>query len=147
MVEEEKIALAKVVIRNKEHLLAIRPHDWTLAAFTLHYPEEIHGTDKMKEAETVIAARIDKRNLILAKSLIRHTMGKFVPGEFSANDYSKTLLEIIRTKGKSEPVRIVPKGAAERVRSLADALEKSIERVKKERVDFRQPGKRESNAG
>ena len=79
MIEEEKIALAKVVIRNKEHLLAIRPHEWTLAAFTLHYPEEIRNTQEIEEAETVKAAKIDKQNLILAKSLIRKTTGEFVP--------------------------------------------------------------------
>ncbi|MFZ0930099.1 MAG: Ku protein, partial [Syntrophobacteraceae bacterium] len=84
MVEEEKIALAKVVIRNKEHLLAIRPHDWTLVAFTLHYPEEIRSTEEMKEAATVKAAKVDKQSLMLAKSLIQNMTGSSSLKSFQA---------------------------------------------------------------
>ena len=141
MVEEEKIALAKVVIRNKEHMLAIRPHDWTLAAYTLHYPEEIRNTQEIEEAEKVQAAKIDKQNLILAKSLIRKTTGGFVPEEFSGG-YTKTLMEIIQAKAGNGQIRAVPKKATERVMSLEDALEKSIARTTRGQAKIPQPDKR-----
>jgi DNA end-binding protein Ku len=132
MIEEKKLALARVVIRNTERLLAIAPYDGTLVAFTLHHPEEIGSPEDIKEAEKVKAAKIDKQSLHLAKSLIRKTTGEFVPEELSG-DHSKILMEIIRAKVRNEQIKTAPEVAEkERVASLIDALEKSIQRAEKQ---------------
>ncbi len=56
-------------------------------------------------------------------------------------------MEVIWAKTRSEKVGVVPTRAKERVMSLADALEKSIERAKKEQAETLQPRKQDPKAG
>ncbi len=144
MADEKKIALATAVIGNKEHLLAIRPHDGELVAFTLHHPEEISSPEEVKEAGKVKAARIDQQNLRLAKSLIRKTTGEFDIEDLSG-EHGKTLVEIMRGKGRDEPASAKVPEKQKRL-SLIDALEQSIERVGKSNLKVRRSRKQEPAA-
>lgn len=126
MVEEKKAALAKIVIRDMEYLLAIMPHDGTMVAFTLHEPGEILSAGEIKEAEKVRAAKIDKQALRLARSLVRNNTGDIAPEDF-LDDYSRVFLEIVRAKASNEPIRIEMIPEKKRAGNLLDALEESIE--------------------
>lgn len=125
MVEEKKAALAKIVIRDMEYLLAIMPHDGTMVAFTLHEPGEILSAGEIKEAEKVKAAKIDKQALRLARSLVRKNTGDIAPEDF-LDEYSRVFLEIVRAKVTKEPIKIEMVPERKKVLSLLDALEKSV---------------------
>ncbi len=144
MADENKIALAKAVIGNREHLLAIRARGGELVAFTLHHPEEISSPEEIKEAGKVRAARIDQQSLRLAKDLIRKTTGEFDLEELSG-EHVKTLVEIIRDKSPAEPGN-APAGEPDKLLSLMDALELSIERAGKNKLKIPRSRKQEPRA-
>ncbi len=121
-----KSALAKGVMRNREYLFAIRPYNGTLIAFTLHFPEEIVAVDKVEEGEAVKEIRVDEKSLNLAKTLVENLSGDFVPEEFT-DEYSQTLLNIIKAKAEGQEYKVEAKPEGEKVISLMEALQRSVE--------------------
>lgn len=130
LLELHKCALAKVVMRNREYPLAIRPYNGTLIAFNLHYPDEIVAVDQVEEGEAVKETKLDEKSLKLAKTLVENLSGDFVPEEFT-DEYTQTLLNIIKAKAEGEEYRVEAKPEAEKVISLMEALKRSVEVTKR----------------
>jgi DNA end-binding protein Ku len=128
--ETGKAALAKVVWRNKEVLLAIRPYEGALVAYTLHYPEEIQGLQEIKDAEGVEQVPVDLQSLALAKTLIANLSGDFIPEEYY-DEYTGTLLKFIQAKAEGKELRVEPRVEMAKVVSLMDALQRSVAETKK----------------
>jgi DNA end-binding protein Ku len=126
MLEVKKAALARVIWRNREHLLSIRPYNGAMMAFTLHFPEEIQGVQKIEEAAEIGKIKLDPESLALAKTIIQHLSGDFVPEEYR-DEYSQTLLAIIKAKAEGEEFQVEPRVEREKVVSLMDALKKSVQ--------------------
>jgi DNA end-binding protein Ku len=129
MLETKKTALAKMVLRNREHLLNLRPYGGALIAFTLHYPEEILQVGQVEGVGEVEKLPVNQDHLELAKSIIAHLSGDFVPGQYR-DEYTQTLLEIIKAKAEGKEFQVAPRVEREKVVSLMEALKKSLEEVK-----------------
>ncbi len=127
LMDMQKSAVAKVVMRNREYLYAIRPYNGTLIAFTLHFPEEIIAVDKVEETEDVHKVKVDDKSLNLAKTLIENLSGDFMPEEYT-DEYSQTLLEIIKAKAEGEEYKVEAKAEGEKVINLMEALQRSVEK-------------------
>ncbi|MEJ2090941.1 MAG: Ku protein [Syntrophobacterales bacterium] len=132
LLDLKKSAVAKVVMRNREYLYAIKPYNGTLIAFTLHFPEEIIPVDKVEEAEELQKIQVDEKNLSLAKTLVENLSGDFVPEDYQ-DDYSQTLLKIIQAKAEGEEYQVEARAEGEKVINLMEALQRSVEQATGER--------------
>uniref|UniRef100_A0A7C3ZCQ5 Non-homologous end joining protein Ku n=1 Tax=Desulfobacca acetoxidans TaxID=60893 RepID=A0A7C3ZCQ5_9BACT len=125
MAETGTTALARLVLRNREHLLALRPDNGTLLAFSLHYPAEIVPADSLEELADLKKVTINAEGLALAKTIIQHLRGDFIPQDYH-DEYTETLLHLIKAKAAGEEFRVEPQKEVEKVVSLMDALKKSV---------------------
>ncbi|HSR10032.1 MAG TPA: Ku protein [Thermodesulfobacteriota bacterium] len=130
MVEEKKTAVARLVIRNKESLYAVKPFNGVMIAYTLHYAHEIIGAQSIEGGEQLDASKIEEGNLSLAKTLIHNMTGKFNPEEYR-DEYTETLMEIIRAKAAGEEIKIQPRARKAEVINFMEALKKSVQETQK----------------
>jgi DNA end-binding protein Ku len=125
MEDAGRTALARVVLRNREHLFAIKPYDSVLIAYSLHYPEQIVGMDGIEGLEELKKVKVDAENVKMAGDLIKNMSGDFIPGEF-ADQYNRTLMEIIREKAVGGEIKATPRVEGAKVINLMEALKKSV---------------------
>ena len=130
MSEAKKTALAKMVMKNREHLLAIKPYNGSLIAYTLHYPEEIQGVDKIEEAETVGKVEVAPNGLAMARSVVENMSGDFVPEEYK-DEYAEAVLQMVESKSKGEEIKVEPRAEKAKAINLMDALKKSVLETKR----------------
>ncbi len=132
----ERVAIAKVSIRQKERLCALRPFEHGLMMETMHYPDEIRGMDELELPEE--EARVTDQEMSMAVALIDQLAGAFEPGNY-ADDYRAALEHRIQAKlGVAEPVVAAPVTPQGKVGDLMEALKASIEATKSERSSRQQ---------
>jgi DNA end-binding protein Ku len=139
--ETNKVGIAKVVIRNKQHLAALRAHDGVLVLETMYYADEI----RQPESVDGKAGKLQKAEVEMAKSLVENLSGKFEPEKYD-DTYRKELLDLIRAKAKGKKL---PEPKEEEVGEVVDlmaALRESVEQTKKKqqgpRKRKKQPARR-----
>jgi DNA end-binding protein Ku len=124
--ETAKVGIAKVVIRNKQHLAAVRPYNGVLVLETMYYADEIRKPESVDGKTNLRKAEVD-----MAKSLVENLSEPFEPGKYD-DTYRKELLELIRAKAKGKKLP-EPKDEEEgEVVDLMAALRESVERTKKQ---------------
>src|SRR6266496_414774 len=94
--ETGKVGVAKVVIRNKQHLAALRAHDGVLVLETMYYADEVRTPESVNGR-----ARLQKPEVEMAKSLVENLSGSFKPEKYD-DTYRKELLDLIRAKAKGK---------------------------------------------
>src|SRR5829696_3528620 len=86
--ETKKIAIGKVVLREREHLVALRAYQRGLV-HQLKYLDEIRPMDELGNLDSL--QRVDHKELELGKTLVENlTTERFDPGQYSDN-YAKEL--------------------------------------------------------
>jgi DNA end-binding protein Ku len=128
MGETGQTALAKVILRNREHLLNIRPFKGAFIAFTLHFPEEIQDLNQIEESQELGKVALQPESLEMARTIMAHLSGDFVPEQYM-DEYTRTLLSIIRAKAEGKEFKVEPRAEKEKVVSLMEALKRSVEQV------------------
>ena len=122
--ESNRVAIAKVSIRQKEHLCCLRPYDRAIAMETMFYPDEIRSTAELDLPEEETA--ISEAEMAMANTLIDQLTGSFEPDQYR-DDYRATLEQVIEAKlGTAEPVTAAPPPAKGEVVDLMEALKASI---------------------
>ena len=118
-------AIAKIAIRNKERLCALRPSDGTLVLETLYYPDEI----RVVERTTAAGVDVSDRELDMAHALIDLLSGPFQPEEYR-DTYREAVLQVIESKIAGKEV-VEPEPAPEvKVVDLVAALKASVDAAK-----------------
>jgi len=130
MEETEKIAIAKIVIRSKESLAALRVRDNVMILETMFYPDEIRSDAGI--ADTNMDAKLHDNEIKMAVSLVNNLASSFQPDKYH-DDYRQAMLNIIRHKVEGQDISVPEKPVAGKVIDLMDALKASIELAKKER--------------
>jgi DNA end-binding protein Ku len=125
MVETGTTAIARLILRHREHLLALRPYQGILLAFTLHYPAEIVPVDKVDQLASLPKVAVNADGLGMAKTIIQYLQGDFIPQDYH-DEYTEILLNLIKAKAAGKEFRAEPKKEAEKVVNLMDALKKSV---------------------
>jgi DNA end-binding protein Ku len=131
MRDANKVGIARVVIRTKEQLVAIRPVGDVLAMATMNFADEVVDPDSFDEApgEDVEAT---KKELDMARQLIDSLGGKFEPEKYQ-DEYREAVLELIEKKAAGQEVVLQPVSEEpEKVPDLMAALEASLAAAKKE---------------
>ncbi len=124
MKEKGRVAIAKVVIANKEHLAALRPYNDALVLSTMLYPEEIIGVDELENIDKKV--KVGREELRLATTLVDSATKAFHPEEFK-DEYTHQMLEIINAKVSGKEIFAAPKAEVGKVINLMEALRKSVE--------------------
>src|SRR5919202_4496587 len=121
MKDANKVAIARVVIRTKEQLVAIRPVGDVLAMATMNFADEVVDPDSFDDApgDDVETA---KREVDMARQLIDSLTSEFEPGKYH-DEYRDAVLELIEKKAEGKEVVLQPVEEPERVPDLMAALE------------------------
>ena len=123
--ETGKVGIAKVVIRNKQHLAALRALDDVLVIETMYYPDEIRQPESV-DSKT----RLQKAEVDMAKSLVENLSDSFKPERYD-DTYRKELLQLIRAKAKGKKLPEPKEEEEAEVVDLMAALRESVEHTKK----------------
>jgi DNA end-binding protein Ku len=130
MEESGKVAIARVVLRSKEHLVAIRPRSGVLAMETMLFADEVISPDSLDELSGDGEVATSDRELTMAKQLIDSLTSEFEPEKYR-DEYRERVLDLIERKAQGETVVIeAPDEAPAKVPDLMAALEASIASAK-----------------
>src|SRR4029453_15057681 len=91
MSDSRKVAVARFVLRNKEHLAAIRPMDNVLTMATMRFHDEVTPVEDLGEDLGDSPGKIDKREVEMAKQLINSLSTDFDAGKYR-DEYREELL-------------------------------------------------------
>jgi DNA end-binding protein Ku len=129
MEEAGKVAIARVVIRSKENLVAIRPHNGVLTMETMLFADEVIPPDSLDDLSTD-GKKTTKRELEMARQLIDSLTGDFEPEKYR-DEYRDRVLDLIERKAQGEEIVIeAPAEKPQKVPDLMAALEASIAAAK-----------------
>ena len=128
MERSNKVALAKVVLRNKEQLATLRIYNDVMVMETLFYPDEIRNADELVEGTK--KASINDKEVQMAINLIEALSGEFDPAKYR-DEYREALLERIEQKREGRPIEAAPAAKpAPKVMDLFETLRASVEAAK-----------------
>ena len=117
--ETKKIAIGKVVLRDKEQLVALRAYQRGLVMHQLKYLDEVRPMDEIGGLDS--PQKIDVKELSLGKTLVENlTTEKFDPGQYS-DTYAKELEKLIEAKSKGQ--KVTAKEEEEKPEETTDILE------------------------
>ena len=123
LAKSKKIGIAKITIRSKERLAAVRVIDNHLVLETLHFPDEVRSTVDLPQINNVKLTAKEKE---IALSLIEQLTAAFDPTKYH-DEYRERLEKLIKSK--------IPKNAEQpsNVINLMDAMERSIASIKEQK--------------
>ena len=131
--ETGKTAIARVALKEKEHLAALGVHGDVLLLQTLLYQEEVAYPKELNIPEV----RPGKDELSLAKELINRFAVKFDPSRYK-DTYSEALMNVINAKIEGREIKLAPAApAGPKVVSLMEALRKSLEKPPREEAGLK----------
>jgi DNA end-binding protein Ku len=125
--EADKVAIARVVIRSKENLVALRSYNGAITMETMLFPDEVVQPDSIEELASADGeVKTTKRELDMAKQLIESLSGDFDPSGYR-DEYRERVLELIERKAAGETITVeAPEPERKEVPDLMAALEASI---------------------
>lgn len=126
-----KVAIARFVFRNKEHLAAIRPNDGVLTLTTMRFADEVVPAAELEDVLPAEKPKVAKKEQQMAEQLIDSLSTKFDPSGYR-DEYREQLLELIERKAEGKEI-VQPESEAPQATKAPDlmaALEESIAAVK-----------------
>jgi DNA end-binding protein Ku len=140
------VALGRVVLTRREHVIALEPKGRGLLGLTLRYPYEVR--DEASYFEDIPELDLPKEMLDLATHIVNTKSGHFEPSQFQ-DRYENALIDLLRKKEAGEKIEPARETAAPRVVDLMDALRASIDAEKKKApapsTEARRPAKRKAS--
>lgn len=127
MAETSKVAIARVIIRSKESLAALRVTDNVVVMSTMHYPYEVRDSRQLQELNYKV--NLHDNEVKMAVNLIESLSSDFEPQKYT-NQYREALMETIQAKIAGEEVEVPARPDTEKVVDLMSALKASIEMAK-----------------
>jgi DNA end-binding protein Ku len=140
------VALGRVVLTRREHVIALEPKGRGLLGLTLRYPYEVRN--EASYFEDIPDLKLPKEMLDLANHIVNTKSGHFDPSLFQ-DRYENALIDLLRKKEDGEKIEPSREVAAPRVVNLMDALRASIDAEKKKApapsTEARRPAKRKAS--
>jgi DNA end-binding protein Ku len=140
------VALGRVVLTRREHVIALEPKGRGLMGLTLRYPYEIR--DEASYFEDIPELKLPKEMLDLATHIVNTKSGHFDPSLFQ-DRYENALIDLLKKKEAGETIEPSREVAAPRVVNLMDALRASVDAEKKKApapsTEARRPAKRKAS--
>lgn len=129
--ETQRVAIAKVAMRQKEQLCTLRLYEDTIALETMFYADEIRATKDLTLPATDV--EVSDKELKMAVSLVDMLTSDFEFDQYKDN-YREALLEIIRRKSEGQVIE-APAPAAAKITDLTEALRASVEAAQKRKAE------------
>ncbi|WP_323114016.1 Ku protein [Pseudomonas guariconensis] len=117
-----KVALATVVLHTRQHLALLRPLDEALVMITLRWPEEVRGVETLELDHSVTDAKVDKRELDMAKRLVEDMCGPWTPEDYH-DAFRQTILDLVEEKAAKGKISVVEKGEGAATHKGADIVD------------------------
>ncbi|SFM17479.1 Ku protein [Bradyrhizobium sp. NFR13] len=124
MRDKDRVALARIVLTNREHVIAIEPLGKGLLGTTLRFPYEIR--DEEDYFDGIKSPKISKDMIDLAAHILDSKAAHFNPEKFK-DQYETALKTLVKRKAAGKPVKVVEKEEKpDNVINLMDALKASL---------------------
>jgi DNA end-binding protein Ku len=119
----DKVALARVVLTNREHVIALEARDKGLMGMLLRYPYEVRADSEY--FDDIQDVKITKEMLDLAKHIVETKSGHFEPDKFE-DHYEAALQDLLEKKKNGMPIAKAAAPSKGNVINLMDALKASL---------------------
>jgi DNA end-binding protein Ku len=148
MAASGKVAIARFVFRNKEHLAAIRTSGDALTLTTMRFADEVVAPGELEDVLPDKAPKVNKKEQEMAQQLIDSLSTDFDPTSYR-DEYREQLMSLIEQKAEGK--EIVSSAAEEpkatKAPDLMAALEESIAAVKGDGAGTKKPAAKKAKAG
>ena len=121
--EMGKVAIGRLVLTNREHIIALEAMDKGLIGTLLRYPYEVR--DPAEYFDEIQDVKVTKDMLDLARHIVEQKAGRFEPGKFE-DQYETALVDLINKKRAGKPITPKERPRGENVVDLMEALRKSV---------------------
>ena len=149
MTDARKVAVARFVLRNKEHLAAIRPMEDVLTLTTMRFHDEVSSPDDLDSEvfEEAKPKKPEKRELEMAKQLIESLTSDFDPDKYR-DEYREELLDLLQKKAEGQDIVSAPSEEPEPTKApdLMAALEESLAAVRGDEAETNGKAKSDGKA-
>ena len=147
MKDTDRVALGRIVLARREHVMAIEPMGKGMLGTSLRYPYELR--EEKPFFADVRSPRVPRETIELARHILESKAGHFDPSAFE-DEYETALKALVRRKAKGHTIE-VPEERPEpsNVVNLMDALRQSLKGERgggKSRPNARRPARRRSAA-
>jgi DNA end-binding protein Ku len=127
MREDDRVGIAKVSFRDKEHIAALRFKDDAFVLETMFWPDEVRQADF---GGVDVSTDVRDQELTMARQLIDSLTGEWAPQQFH-DAYRDALLQIVEAKLNGQEIEVVEPEQAATVVDLMEALKASVAAAKK----------------
>src|SRR5262244_2435398 len=122
------VALGRVVLTRREHVIALEPRDRGLLGLTLRYPYEVRN--EAEYFEDIPELKLSKEMLDLATHIVNTKSGHFDPSQFE-DRYENALVDLLKKKQAGERIETPRETPRPRVVNLMEALRASVDAEEK----------------
>ena len=121
--EMNKVAIGRVVLTNREHIIALEPLDKGLVGTLLRYRYEVRSEHEY--FDDIQDVKVTKDMLDLARHIVNQKSGRFEPDKFE-DQYETALIDLINQKRAGKPITPKERPRGENVVDLMEALRRSV---------------------
>jgi DNA end-binding protein Ku len=125
-----RMAIAKIALRDREHLCALHANGKGMLMNTLNWPDEIRSTEGLKGLEDDV--KINPKELEMAKALIESLADSFDPARYK-DEYREAVMRVVQAKIDGEVIEAPAAPQTAKVMDLMEALRASVDAAKKSR--------------
>jgi DNA end-binding protein Ku len=130
MSQDNKVGVAKVSFRDKEHLAALRFRDDAFVLETMYWPDEIRAVDF---GDVDVDVNVRDQELEMARQLIDGLTSDWSPQDYT-DQYREALMKLVEAKINGEEIELVEVEPTAKVVDLMEALKASVAAAKKQAV-------------
>ncbi|WGD55290.1 Ku protein [Bradyrhizobium sp. CB1650] len=137
--EMDKVAIGRVVLTNREHIIALEPIDKGLVGTLLRYPYEVRS--EQEYFDEIQDVKVTKDMLDLARHIVNQKAGRFDPEKFE-DHYETALIDLINQKRAGKPITPKERPVSTNVVDLMEALRRSVRGEAAETKTPKKPAKK-----
>ena len=115
-----RIGIAKIIIREAQHLAALEVIDNALVLTMLRYADELVDTSQLEFPSDV---KVRKAELDMARMLVENLAADWDPSQYT-DEYRDNLMKLIKARVKGQPARLPAAGAAPEEGKVVDLMER-----------------------
>jgi DNA end-binding protein Ku len=130
LAEQNKSAICKIVLKDREQLAALNPFSSTMLLTTLHWPDEVRAMDELNLPEDQIELKASEKKM--AEQLVASMTGEFSADEYH-DDYRQALMAVIERKVAGEKPEPQARAEPTNITDLMAALEASVAAARSDR--------------
>jgi DNA end-binding protein Ku len=130
LAEQNKTAISKIVLKDREQLAALNPYSKTMLLTTLHWPDEVRSVEELSLPEDEIEIKASEKKM--AEQLVASMTGEFNADEY-ADNYREALMAVIEKKVAGEKPEPSARAEPTNITDLMAALEASVSAARQDR--------------